>query len=305
MTRAASPVRISGRLVLIALTAAVVGPAVPGQAADPNGGGDLRTSVIRAELFEEWDLDNDGKISKPEADLARARMKRERLEMQLGGGIDPLTGLPRGDDAEPTEPEEAAEEPLFRLPPELPPVEPARRSGPPTGFTPSMPTLPGSPRGFSSTPKTLNTPGGPKPPTMPKTPGSNQPATTSAGSPRTVSSRASWLPPQRFGPAGTGGVRAGAPAAVPGYGSGAWADLNAGRQRFAPQLPAAPGTSSATTGTGGLLPQRRADGRTGAILLPSANGAMRQPGTIRPAAPPPPLMPAPRIRAEEIGGYRP
>jgi hypothetical protein len=72
----------------------------------------------------------------------------------------------------------------------------------------------------------------------------------------------------------TGGVRAGAPAARPGYGAvGAKNDLNAGRR---------PATPPRSTGTPVRTPP----------------GAARQP-----AAPAPTIVPAPRISAEEIGGY--
>ncbi len=265
------------------------------QAAEP---GDSGASVIRAELFREWDLDGNGTISKPEADLARARMRRERLELQLGGGIDPITGLPRGlEGATPAETGDEADDegPVFRLPPELPPVKPARRPTTPGGMTPPLVQPPSTPEGFRS---------------RSSQPGSEDPTEPDAV-PRPLSSRASWLPPRREGPAFTGGVRAGAPAAVPGYGAGPWSDLNAGRRRYVPESPSGGDRRAAAGGSGGLLPQRRTDGRTGAIILPPVNGsrpvAGQAPasGATRPAAPPPPLMPRPRITAEEMGGYRP
>lgn len=114
-----------------------------------------------------------------------------------------------------------------------------------------------------------------------------------------LSARASWLPPQRLTPAVTGGVRAGAPAAVPGYGAEAWSDLNAGR-RQAPLQPSSP--SSAAASSGGLLPTIRQPGRTGAIILPAVPGRSPRPagqGLPPPAAPS--IPPPPRMTADELG----
>lgn len=247
--------------------------------------------ATREELLRDWDLDGDGSISKSEADVARARMRRQRLEIQLGSGIDPVTGLPRGIDsgAEAADPD-AAEEPLFRLPPE-PPSEPGRAK-------------PESPPG-------MRAPGPQSPITGPQLPRS-QPAPAPGGQPTAAapatprSSRASWLPPQRLAPAVTGGVRAGAPAAASGYGAGAWSDLNAGRR----PMPPAPNASGTTGGpmaaSGGLLPSIRQPGRTGSMILPALPG--RPTGAGVPGLPPPPAadaVPRPRITAEEIGVERP
>jgi hypothetical protein len=56
-------------------------------------------STSRDELIRKWDLDRDGKISDGEAEVARSRMRRARLNAELGG-TDPLSTRPRaGGDA--------------------------------------------------------------------------------------------------------------------------------------------------------------------------------------------------------------
>ena len=247
-----------------------------------------RTGLTREELLREWDLDGDGTISRPEADVARGRMRRRRLDMQLGAGVDPITGLPRSVDTEADERAEGDEDELvFRLPPEDPP--PA-----------SKPRVETAPPGMRAPAPAREEPAGvaPTAPTSPAGQG-GQPA---AGKP-TLSGRASWLPPQPMAPAMTGGVRAGAPPAVPGYGTGPWSGLNAGRRP--PSQPAAAGRPDRTAGGGGLVPAPRTPGRTGALILPTTPGTgVARPlgGTPAPAAP---TIPQPRITAEEIGGYRP
>ena len=304
-TRSARLPRSSWHLAcLLALLATAPGGRAAVPAAGKTGGlgsgsGAARTGLTREELIREWDLDGDGTISKPEADVARERMRRKRLDMQLGGGIDPITGLPRSiDPADPEADAGSESEPLFRLPPDLQPPEPARQ--PEASLPGTRPPAMAVPRG----PGGLTPPTGPTSTTLPPLPGSG-----GGPQPAARSGRASWLPPQRMAPAMTGGVRAGAPAAVPGYGAGPWSDLNAGR-RSASQQPAdirASGGRPAAAGsaTGGLLPTRP-PGRTGALIIPNPRGNARsldQP--LRPAPPPPPLVPRPRITAEEIGGYRP
>ena len=270
---------------------------IPAFAADPPpsrggglvpGGATPSTRATREELLRAWDLDGDGSISKSEADVARARMRRKRLEMQLGAGLDPVTGLPRGIDgaAETTDPE-AGDEPLFQLPPESPPSEPARAK---------PESLPGM-----RTPELQPPMSGPQAPRpQAATVAGGQPAAATPPAPR--SARASWLPPERFAPAVTGGVRAGAPAAAAGYGAGAWGDLNAGRR----PLPIGPEAGGTTAASGGLLPGVRQPGRTGAMILPTLPG--RATGAGVPSLPPPPPAGGstrPRITADEIGTERP
>lgn len=269
-----------------------------------------RTGLTRDELTRSWDLDGNGTISKPEAEVAKARMKRERSELQLGLGNDPVTGLPRMPDDGPAEDYQPGDEPEFRLPPEEPQLPPAR------GFGAGLPGK-GSP---SLAPPPIRAPipsAGRSPiptPTVPRLdpsrPGSAVPGT---GSTQQRSSGASWLSPGSRGSAMTGGVRAGAPAAAAGYGSGPWSDLNAARYRYAPSTVDLPAPGAAGLGVGGAGSSAR---RTGSILLPNG-GMLPQPGmpspmgrpsspfpsVSQPMAPPPPVIQPPRISADEIGGY--
>lgn len=286
-----------GAVVLLTLALAA---AMPGIAAEPPagrggglvpGGTGSSTRATREELLREWDLDGNGSISKSESDVARARMRRKRLELQLGAGIDPVTGLPRAAEGTTPADDQAAEEPLFQLPPESPPSEPARATAE---------SLPG-----------LRAPRPQPPPVVGSQPPLPQGAAAPGSQPvpappATISARASWLPPQRLAPAVTGGVRAGAPAATAGYGSGAWSDLNAGRRASSPQTPAEGTSGSPASGTGGLLPSVRQPGRTGAMILPALPG--RPTGAGVPGLPPAPTVsvPAsPRVTADEIGAERP
>jgi len=293
------------------LLACAFASALGQQAAGPRGGGlvpgggGATTGMTREELIRSWDLDGDGTISKSEADLARARMRRQRLEMQLGSGLDPLSGLPRDSSTE-LGPDDDGDEPVFRLPPETEPT-PRRRPtdnplpgmsapnfAPPNLATPTTTsTMPDSTRRASDSPQSGRGPAAPSA-------GGPEPGAPDSGSPPAAerSGRASWLPPRPLGSTTTGGLRAGAAAAVPGYGGTQRPDLNAGRlpaDRLAP----------AQTG-GGLVPAGRPPGRTGAIILPGQGpGASLPPGRRVPAPPPPPSFTPPRITAEEMGGYRP
>ncbi len=249
-----------------------------------------KLGLSREELVRSWDLDRDGTISSSEAEVARARMKRQRLDLEQGAGIDPLTGRPRSDTRSPAE-ENAANEPRYQLPPELPEVAP-----PTEGET--TPRAPGT----STRPKSMAELAAPigGTPSLPKPPGA-----ASDPPPASRSSRASWLPPAPSGSRGVGGPRAGAPAAVSGYGSGAWSELNAGRPRVSD-------TTSEKTAAGGFqgpvigrghIPSTLPPGRTGALVLPGQTVPKLAP--LAPAPPPLPRYTPPRISAEDIGGYRP
>lgn len=95
------------------LHGSILAPTVGAEPA--RGGGFVPTPrKTREELVREWDLNSDGKIDAGEMEVAASRMRRERAELRLNSGIDPVTGLPRGEamgDEEPADPDAAAAEP--------------------------------------------------------------------------------------------------------------------------------------------------------------------------------------------------
>lgn len=52
--------------------------------------------MTRDELLRRFDLDANGRIDEAEAEAARARMRRDRVDTLQNSGLDPLTGRPRG-----------------------------------------------------------------------------------------------------------------------------------------------------------------------------------------------------------------
>lgn len=234
----------------------------------------------REELVERWDLDGNGAIDESEAAIARSRMRRARMKLEAQSGIDPLTGRPRGLDAETTE---SVEEPVAKPPP---PSPPRRRSS-------EEPALPGTRVPAMKRP---DTPTEPVPPSAGQTSGPRDPELE----PRLPS--AGGQPAQRSG-AIAGGVRAGAPAARPGYGAAVpFSDLNAGRGRIvAGPTPDQPSSQARGRMSGGLVPRP--------VLPPAAGGTARggrnagRPAGSPPAAPATPTLPRPpRVTAEDIGG---
>lgn len=198
--------------------------------------------TTRDELVRKWDLDKDGTIDAGELELARSKMRRERVELQLGAGLDPLTGRPRqeGDDPQSRDDDRSA--------PALPEPEPRRKSErddaalPGTQLPDVRPPIPAA---------------RPQPPPAPsaRDGGSRSSAETNAGSPRRDAAGRVTFRGLAAGPESgvvTGGARAGAPAR-PGYGAaGPTPDLNAGR------LPAGlPGRRPLGPASGGLLPSLR------------------------------------------------
>lgn len=246
-----------------------------------------QVGLTREELVRQWDLDGDGTISRPEADVARGRMRRMRMEVQASAGIDPITGKPRNLDASDGQSGDQGEGPVFRLPPEpLPATDRSKWS--PSGSLPPDPKLDMG-KGATTPPSTG--------------PGGRSPSAVET-KPRPISSRASWLPPQKQSPTVTGGVRAGAPAAQPGYGAVTWSDLNAGRRAAANE--AGEGEAAAESRpAGGLMPTGRQPGRSGAMVLPKVPRQSTGPTTTPQPAAPAPSVERPRISADEIGGDRP
>ncbi|MFM8735033.1 MAG: hypothetical protein ACKOC8_07570 [Pirellulales bacterium] len=210
---------------------------------DPTGGLRARassapepapTGASRDELIRRWDLDGNGRIDESEASIARARMRRARVELEQGGGIDPLTGAPRivADD-------NAAdrEEPAKPLPSVTDPPAASGDSQPPSG-------PPGT-----RVPTVTGTGTGPRPPATSER--------ASAVQPRTTGNRPTAI---------TGGVRAGAPAARAGYGSlMPGTTLNAGRPAPMPQPRSLPGGGR----RGGLVPTLPGRGAVARPAMPT------------------------------------
>jgi len=267
------PRRVAALLV-VALAATAGWPAAAQSTEGPDPTGGLRSrgmvpgakgsspGTSREELVRQWDLDGNGTIDASEASVARARMRRSRLELELDSGIDPVTGKPRViADNEPTDEEPPADGN------DLPDMPPERRKR-----SPEEPALPGT-RVPDSRPVASGTSG----PTAPRMPGQ------STGDPerRPMNTAPSWAP-SRPGSV-TGGIRAGAPAARPGYGSiGPKPDLNAGIP-----LPDTSRQAGSRAGTprGGLLP------------------SSRPPLSPRPTTPAAPTPRPPRVTADDIGSF--
>ncbi|MEX0670062.1 MAG: hypothetical protein WD060_06375 [Pirellulales bacterium] len=243
----------------------------PGGLRDDVDSGSTTVGMSREELVRKWDLDGNGAIDESEAAVARTRMRRSRLEMQRSAAIDPLTGRPRVTDA--------ADEPSVTA--DIPP-QPRRR--PPAG-----PSLPGT--------------------RVPDVPLAAPARTTSSSAPPANASKvgpaAAGSTPTRTGGA-MGGVRAGAPAARPGYGS-----LTTGGDPKAGRSPGKTGSLRAPT-TAAAVPDGRGAAFRGGLLPAPRLGRTSQPrGPLsapsgRPESPTPrtPLMPrTPRLNADEIGGF--
>lgn len=187
------------------------------------------------ELFRKWDIDKNGAIDDGEAEVARSKMRRERVEAQAQAGLDPLTGRPR---AVAMDAPDVIDE---RSPSDLPQVEKPR---PKPERSPLLP----------STRKPQLRPAMPS-----ASPASRRPdaATGSEGGGTGRQPRAAGEPGPR-GPGGTApfrGLTAGRPgggAGLPGYGaSEPKPDLNAARP---PSL--LPGRRQPPA-SGGLLPSLR------------------------------------------------
>lgn len=257
----------------------------------------------RVPLLRKWDVNGDGRIDEGEAEVARARMRRERREMQREAGNDPLTGLPRRDrepvagsggeaagrraDEDDTaeigaESDTDDDDTSPRLPGTRTPrlVMPVPRPQPP---------VVGLPQGIPRASIYTQPPGATQPPSGPMSSGGRSSGRGQVGAltgPQTggsagLGSRAGWT--GRWTQPQTGGARAGAPPAAAGYGAAVpKRDLNAGRHRE--DLPSLQGFTPRIDVSGGLLP------------------TVRQPRqTVAP--PVAPVVRPPRLTAEEIGGF--
>ena len=225
--------------------------AEPGVAQTPS-------SSSREELMRKWDIDRDGKVDAGEAEVARTRMRRARNDAMMRSGIDPVTGRPRVAidpvTGRPVTPAENAGERgglsgiaddggLILLPgngeqPGGAGGSDAATDQPARPVQPERPALPGTrvPAISSTIPSVApnrstgqTSPGsgaassgpGMRPPTSPAAPGPPQSLGSGQDRRQPSSGRPGII---------SGGVRAGAPAVRPGYGSGGPpTDLNAGR----------------------------------------------------------------------------
>ncbi|MEI6037729.1 MAG: hypothetical protein WCQ91_07395 [Planctomycetota bacterium] len=220
-------------------------------------------SIGREELVRRYDLNADGRIDESEAEMARSKMRRERAERSRHSGLNPLTGRPRSEKANPNVPQlgdrdrAARENPLQQNPVQPRPTQPA-------GSTAHTTLNPGS--------ELLLVPGRPdgaprKTDGVESRPGLS-PSTASSPRATRQTPAATQSPAQPRSSVITGGVRAGAPAVRPGYGApGAGTDLNAGR--LPGGLPSAQGrpaqgqASPKPLNRPSLFPQGPARGLTG------------------------------------------
>jgi|GEM_PF-1093352 len=221
---------------------------LPAQSPTPRGGGLLpgsgapvSSSLTRDELIKRWDLNNDGRIDAAEAEMARSKMRRERRNAMQNSGVNPLTGKAR------TPANLGSVDPLTgrtRINTNSPSDTPFKNKDPlifPPNIlseTPAGAAPKGSPRGQA--PLTV------APPTQ--SPKGTLPPTRQGGEKHAlgpIRPGFSQLIPQ---PAiTTGGLRAGAAGARPGYGaSGPKAPLNAGRMPGGLGLPPVRGTALTT-----------------------------------------------------------
>lgn len=243
--RAAAPtprgLRLAAAIGLVALGGSVLAADAPSR-----GGLVPAPRKTREELVREWDLNSDGTIDKGEVEVASSRMRRERAELRLNSGIDPVTGLPRGEEGllvdpgdadlavEPATPEdEAGEEPDRDERPALPGTRVPRITVPKPGRTPIAAQASGAVQGSAA-----------KSGGMAQSGGARQAAADGTRA-------AADLKRQPL----TGGVKAGGLPARAGYGAGVPATpLNAGL----PVVPKPrPATGPMTPARGGLVPAPR------------------------------------------------
>ncbi len=256
------------------------------------GGGSSLPQISREELMRRFDLNSDGKVDESEAELGRAKMRRERLDQERNRQIDPLTGRPRGEAAEAdAQPAEPPRKPITGIDDLLPPRKPllgdSTDEGLAVGKTAKGKAGEGRSRGRAS--RSANATegrGGASGKGAPKGPGPFGAGRQSDGHPAGAA-----------GPI-SGGVRAGAPPARPGYGAkGAGADaaggaasrkdrpLNAGLPRES-LPPAGPSAGSKAGGGNAAAAAKQA----GPPISPQTGRSSARPNT--PSTPPrQPLLP--------------
>ena len=246
-------------IVLVGGSAAAQGPSRsrPTPPRPPSFGAESKETeappplLSRGELLRRFDLNFDGKIDEAEGELGRAKLRREREEEERQRRereeINPLTGRPRSEDGL-----EKEAEPRKRRIISIDDLLPEKEDSSPESAAPIDPAAAGRSRsggllGSKDAPRSA----------------ARKPAAT----PEAPNARPGIL---------SGGVRAGAPPARPGYGapsttpgggSKSARPLNAGRPvgSLRPgSSPAKPGAPAAGNGVGGQLPARPQTGRSSA-----------------------------------------
>lgn len=255
--------------------------------AEPIGSGGSRAPMeltTRGMLLQRWDRNRDGKIDLGEAEMARVQMRRERMERAEQSRIDPITGR-KSDELFSSDDEDGGDFFRRRSEPKPGTTTPAAqaamnqplRGDAPAGTTADAtsptPTLLGPPSGLPSTGgrSAEGAPLSSAARVLPQQTGRS--VATGSNTPTTLGgSRPFERPTSPYGPAITGGIRAGAPAVRPGYGtSGTTSDLNAGRLLGGPPL------------TGG----RSLQGGTQPGAPPSGGSVYRGGSSPRPGSSPP------------------
>ena len=262
----------AGILLAVASPFVAVVVAVPPRPEGPPSGGGGPT-LLREQLMHNWDTDYDGKIDANEAEIARSKMRSKRLEQLRRDSVDPITGRKRGEiedekagksDRGRRLPEEESGRPILGVDDLLEPVDPGR--GPTGARTNAAPGRAEGRQGAAASAPWRR---------------SGSKAVPPAGAADTERSRGK----ERSGIA-TGGVRAGAPPARPGYGAAMppkeTKPLNAGRpiESLSPGGAVAGGRGSAIPGAGMGPGTSTANPRGSA-----PRGAPRNEGPARPGQP--------------------
>jgi hypothetical protein len=94
-------------------------------------------------MLRRFDLDANGRIDEGEAETARVRMRRDKIDAVQNSGLDPLTGRPRGAPA--SEPAAAAD--ALRFPSGSPADPPRRKPDAEADKKPAPPPPPALPPG--------------------------------------------------------------------------------------------------------------------------------------------------------------
>ncbi len=271
-----------GLIVLAGGSAAAQGPSRsrPAPPRPPSFGAESKEAeapppiLSRGEMLRRFDLNFDGKIDEAEGELGRAKLRREREEEERQRRereeINPLTGRPRSEDGL-----EKEAEPRKRRIISIDDLLPGNEDSPPN-------SLPGDGAGERVSGAGRRTASGKEKDESidPAAAGRSRSGGLlgSKEAPRSAARKPSATPEAGSTRPGiiSGGVRAGAPPARPGYGapsttlgggSKSSRPLNAGRPvgSLRPgSSPAKPGATAAGNGVGGQLPARPQTGRPSA-----------------------------------------